>query len=103
MIVSFICHLSLSVRSFGIGSRSLLEEIAASDAIGELPVPKKLLTVLAVALAVPQFSKRLLADVAYVVVKARIYAPGRRDIHRGPRGDARVSRRLKPIGVVLKN
>jgi hypothetical protein len=82
---------------------SLLEEVAASDAVGELPIPKKPLTVLAVALAVPQFSKWLLADVAYVVVKARIYAPRRRDIHRGPGGDTRVCGRLKPIGVVLKN
>ncbi len=82
---------------------SLFEEVAASDAVGKLPIPKKLLTVLAVALAVPQFSKWLLADVAYVVVKARIYAPRRRDIHRGPGGDTRVCGRLKPIGVVLKN
>src|SRR5262245_6204925 len=78
---------------------SLLEEIAASDAVGELPILKKLLTVLAVALAVPQFSKRLLADVAYVVVEARIYATRRRDIHRGPWRHTRVCGRLEPIGV----
>ena len=81
----------------------LLVEIAAPDAVGELPIPKKCLAVLAVALAVPQFSKWLLADVANVVVKARIDAPRRRDIQRGPRGDARVSGRLELIGVVLKN
>ena len=81
----------------------LLEEVAASDAVGELPILKKLLAVLAVALAVPQFSKRLLADVAYVIVEAGIDASCRRDIHRSPGGDTRVRGGLEPILVVLKN
>ena len=55
----------------------LLEEVAAADTVGELPIPKKPLTVLTVALAVPKVSKWLLADVADVVVQAWVYTPGR--------------------------
>jgi hypothetical protein len=68
MIISFICRLCLSIRSFGIGSRTRRDDYGLrrkSGAlsrlfskrsqhpmqVGELPIPKKPLTVLAVTLA----------------------------------------------------